>query len=62
MICKDCKKPFDDGDHGLGDETQCVICWEAQCSDSWWALMKRLDEQFGPVDDDDALELGLRFH
>lgn len=49
--CLDCGKQFDPLDSMMGDEGQCQLCWEAECSRSWWAMMKLLDEELGPIID-----------
>lgn len=39
MKCTRCGINFDPRDSIMGDEGLCQDCWEAQCSDSWWAMV-----------------------
>lgn len=40
MKCTRCGINFDPRDSIMGDEGLCQDCWEAQCSDSWWAMVE----------------------
>ena len=38
-MCARCKQePHDGWPDGRGGQL-CQMCWEAQCSDSWWRMM-----------------------
>lgn len=40
--CANCGIPQDDDwPDGQGNNL-CQLCWEAQCSDAWWAAMDRI--------------------
>jgi hypothetical protein len=49
IICRDCGQPFDAQESLMGPEGQCQLCWESECSRSWWATFThpRADAQFG---------------
>lgn len=47
--CVFCGKEFDPASSLMADQGECQECWERECDDSWWACMRRLDEQLGPI-------------
>lgn len=40
--CK-CGEPHDNWPGKDGGEL-CQMCWEAECSESWWTMVKAIDE------------------
>ena len=39
MMCSRCKSKRSDGWPAIGPGELCQDCWEAQCSEEWWATL-----------------------
>ena len=44
MTCKKCKIEFEEKD-SIGDEFDlCQDCWELDCDEAWWEMVRNLPE------------------